>query len=245
MFDLGQSIANWRKEMIAAGIKPESLDELEIHLREEIEEQIKLGANEEQAFEIAVQRIGQAGPLKTEFKNAGFANCWGEDKNARINRGFALLWLAYCSWGFFSLVTPFLFLVSAMIQGSIVNDKFWLLFGGNQGITLIPDLLLVLLFEVIFLRGIIAAILLFDGKNNEIRTIRFIAILGLLAFAAQIISFKNFICCGLWYSGAVFAARTFAFRDFFLLAIASVAFNVASLWLLRSPLRRNLKTETT
>ena len=38
MFDLEQSITNWRKQMLAAGIKsPVPLEELEIHLREEIE----------------------------------------------------------------------------------------------------------------------------------------------------------------------------------------------------------------
>ena len=40
MFDLEKAIANWRKQMLAAGIKmPAPLEELEIHLREEIEQQ--------------------------------------------------------------------------------------------------------------------------------------------------------------------------------------------------------------
>ena len=43
MFDLEKSIAEWRKQMLSAGIKtPVPLEELEIHLREEIEQQIKL-----------------------------------------------------------------------------------------------------------------------------------------------------------------------------------------------------------
>ena len=69
MFDLEQSIADWRKQMLAAGIKtPVPLDELEIHLREEIEQQIKSGLNAQQAFAAAVQQIGQANRLKREFK---------------------------------------------------------------------------------------------------------------------------------------------------------------------------------
>jgi hypothetical protein len=69
MFDLEQSIAEWRRQMLAAGIKsPVPLDELEIHLREEIEQQIKLGLSEQNAFNSTVQKIGQAGPLKIEFK---------------------------------------------------------------------------------------------------------------------------------------------------------------------------------
>ena len=69
MFNLKQAIAEWRKQMIAAGIKsPTPLDELEIHLREEIEQQMKSGLNGQQAFENSVQQIGQPGSLKGEFK---------------------------------------------------------------------------------------------------------------------------------------------------------------------------------
>jgi len=55
--------------MLAAGIKsPVPLEELESHLREEIERQIQSGANEQQAFASATAGVGQAGPLKAEFK---------------------------------------------------------------------------------------------------------------------------------------------------------------------------------
>jgi hypothetical protein len=41
MFNLEQSIAEWRQQMLAAGIKtPATLNELESHLREEFERQI-------------------------------------------------------------------------------------------------------------------------------------------------------------------------------------------------------------
>lgn len=72
MFDLEQSIANWRKQMLAAGIKsPAPLEELESHLREEIERQMKPGLEEREAFASAVQKIGEARALKTEFKKTG------------------------------------------------------------------------------------------------------------------------------------------------------------------------------
>ena len=72
MFNMEQSIANWRRQMLAAGIKtPVPLEELEIHLREDIEQQVKSGLNEPQAFKAAVQRIGQANTLKSEFATAG------------------------------------------------------------------------------------------------------------------------------------------------------------------------------
>ena len=72
MFNLEQSIADWRKQMLAAGIKtPVPLEELENHLRDEIERQTQSGMNEQKAFEISVQQIGQSNALKTEFRKIG------------------------------------------------------------------------------------------------------------------------------------------------------------------------------
>ena len=71
MFNLEQSIADWRRQMFAAGIKtPVLLEELEIHLREEIEQQLKSGLNEQKAFEISVQQVGQPKTLESEFKKS-------------------------------------------------------------------------------------------------------------------------------------------------------------------------------
>ncbi|MGO8838222.1 MAG: hypothetical protein ACLQAH_13985 [Limisphaerales bacterium] len=69
MFDLEKSIAGWRSQMLAAGINtPVPLEELENHLRDEIEQQLKSGTNAPLAFEAAVQEIGKANMLKTEFE---------------------------------------------------------------------------------------------------------------------------------------------------------------------------------
>jgi hypothetical protein len=69
MFNLEQAIADWRSQMLAAGIKtPTPLEELEVHLRDEIELQIKSGLNESRAFEFAVQWIGRPKMLDVEFK---------------------------------------------------------------------------------------------------------------------------------------------------------------------------------
>ena len=68
MFELEKSVTEWRQQMLAAGIKTaESLDELENHLREEVEKQIKSGQNPERAFEMAMDQIGRPEILKTEF----------------------------------------------------------------------------------------------------------------------------------------------------------------------------------
>jgi hypothetical protein len=69
MSNLEQSIATWRRQMLSAGIKtPVPLEELEIHLRDEIEQQVKSGLNEPEAFDFAVRKIGQASALKKEFR---------------------------------------------------------------------------------------------------------------------------------------------------------------------------------
>jgi hypothetical protein len=72
MFNLEQAIADWRQQMLVAGISaPAPLEELEIHLREDIAQQMQSGLSAQQAFGIAVKTIGQAPELKREFKKAG------------------------------------------------------------------------------------------------------------------------------------------------------------------------------
>jgi hypothetical protein len=69
MFNLEQSIADWRRQMLAAGIKmPVPLEELESHLREDIAQQMQSGLSAQQAFGIAMKKIGRALELKREFK---------------------------------------------------------------------------------------------------------------------------------------------------------------------------------
>jgi hypothetical protein len=69
MFNLEQAILDWRRQMLAAGIKsPVPLDELECHLRDEIDEQGKAGLGEADAFRAAVKNLGPAPVLQPEFK---------------------------------------------------------------------------------------------------------------------------------------------------------------------------------
>jgi len=69
LFDLEQAISQWRQQMMTAGIKaPVPLEELESHLRDEIEQQSKAGRSEAGAFEAAVRTIGQARAVEGEFK---------------------------------------------------------------------------------------------------------------------------------------------------------------------------------
>jgi hypothetical protein len=69
MFDLKQSITDWRRQMLAAGIKtPVPLEELESHLREEIGRLVKSGLDDQKAFNTAIQKIGPVQAIQNEFE---------------------------------------------------------------------------------------------------------------------------------------------------------------------------------
>ncbi len=69
--NLEENISEWRQQMLAAGIKtPVPLEELESHLRDEIERQLKSGLNAQAAFELSIQKIGQPEKLNREFKKS-------------------------------------------------------------------------------------------------------------------------------------------------------------------------------
>ena len=69
MFDLEQAVAEWRRQMVKAGIKtPVPLEELESHLRDEIERQTESGLSAVEAFPAAVHKIGAAQGIQSEFR---------------------------------------------------------------------------------------------------------------------------------------------------------------------------------
>ena len=75
MLDIDLLITDWRRQMAAGGFKsPAVLDELESHLRDEIEKQLQSGRTVRQAFESAVQRLGKREELQREFAGANPAS---------------------------------------------------------------------------------------------------------------------------------------------------------------------------
>jgi hypothetical protein len=78
MFHLDAEIGQWRSQLARHGLRTVSiLDELESHLREEVAQRMRSGLTVEQAFAAAVQQIGPAGALSTEFaKLAGSKARW-------------------------------------------------------------------------------------------------------------------------------------------------------------------------
>ena len=81
MFDLERAISEWRRDMLAAGIKDLSvLDELECHLREDLARQVESGESMEGAFEAAMPRVGDPRLLRSEFAKVG------EEKGVLLRR---------------------------------------------------------------------------------------------------------------------------------------------------------------
>ena len=72
MFDLEKAIHEWQRQMSSEGVSASVLlDELESHLREEVETKIRSGLDAQRAFENAVQEIGRPDMIKNEFKKIG------------------------------------------------------------------------------------------------------------------------------------------------------------------------------
>ncbi len=68
MFNLEQAIEQWRRQVEAAGLNSaEALDELECHLRDDVEVQVLSGLDTQSAFELAAQRLGTPVELSKEF----------------------------------------------------------------------------------------------------------------------------------------------------------------------------------
>ena len=87
MFNLDHAIAEWRQQMFAAGINSDKvLDELESHLREDIERRIRSGMPAEKAFDKAVAGIGEVGALREEFRKIGWVTL-----SQRVRRAMLML----------------------------------------------------------------------------------------------------------------------------------------------------------
>jgi hypothetical protein len=109
MFDLEQSITDWRNQMLAAGIKtPVPLEELEIHLREEIEQQMRSGTEAQPVLEAAIQKIGRTDVLKNEFQKTNLPTV--EETRIKVIVG-----------GVLTLLVGFIMLWAAVVQSRDVG----------------------------------------------------------------------------------------------------------------------------
>ena len=111
MPELEQRIAEWRRRLTIAGIKtPQVLDELESHLREDIELRVRSGTSAPEAFSAAVERVGHAAALKSEFEKVGGTK--GTQRRKYLWRGSALgvgmfaAGISLCYFFVFPLILP-------------------------------------------------------------------------------------------------------------------------------------------
>jgi hypothetical protein len=193
MFNLEQAISEWRKQMQAAGIKsPEPLAELESHLREDIQQQIRSGASEQAALEGAVVRIGRGTVLSAEFAVVeDLAGLVDVDKSTSTDRLLGVLWAAGCLW---SLITLELWSISPFgLSDPPDTARFPL---GNP-----PETALLILNGLpvfIYVAGIVGSLCLFRGAEWGRRMVRSIALLMLILCAAQILIFRMFAAWSVW-----------------------------------------------
>jgi hypothetical protein len=87
MFELEEAIASWRAQMAAAGLKCAGvLDELEAHLRDDLEQRTRAGLAQGEAFAAATRAMGDAEALQSEFEKAT-----GEKRRSRIRNAVLIL----------------------------------------------------------------------------------------------------------------------------------------------------------
>jgi hypothetical protein len=182
MFNLEQSIAEWRRRMLAAGVKNSNvLDELENHLREDVEKQVREGSSVQQAFEAATRQIGQANVLKTEFVKAkSHFRFWGDSKSARTDCILGVLWLAGCSLSFNTLCRQS---IPPHSPGTSPDTAFELMNG---------------LGAFIYAAGILGSIFLLRGAEWGRSIVRMIALVLVIACVAHILTFSMPVAWRVW-----------------------------------------------
>jgi hypothetical protein len=86
MLNLEQRIGEWRRNMAkASDHRRELLEELEEHLREEVKRLVRSGVAEENAFELAVSKLGAPSAVAAEYdKLTSAQRTWWPVKVARI-----------------------------------------------------------------------------------------------------------------------------------------------------------------
>jgi len=181
MFDIEQSTAKWRRQMVAAGIKsPSVLDELESHLREDVSQQMRCGLEAHEPFEWASSRIGQGSVLKTEFAKArGFWRFLGENKAVKTNRILGVLWLTGCSLSLNTVCRQF---VPSQPTGTSPDTTL---------------LWMTMMAGCIYLAGMIGSVFLFRGAKWGRSIVRMLALLMMIVCIAQASNFRMRVWCGI------------------------------------------------
>jgi hypothetical protein len=76
-FDLNKSLKLWRQALAdSPSFQPDNLDELEVHIRDSVNTLETKGLSTEEAFLIAIRRVGQPSALDTEFGKVNSEVVW-------------------------------------------------------------------------------------------------------------------------------------------------------------------------
>lgn len=76
MPDMERRLEEWRRAALASVGRREIVEELEAHLREEIDRLTAVGRSQEEAFAVAAARLGTPPALAAEFAKVGAAGWW-------------------------------------------------------------------------------------------------------------------------------------------------------------------------
>ena len=77
MFDLEQQLSKWRSQMLAGdACLPDDIDELEAHVLDAMGDLESKGLTQEEAFWVAVHRMGDAKSLNGEFRKINGGLAW-------------------------------------------------------------------------------------------------------------------------------------------------------------------------
>jgi hypothetical protein len=131
-------IAEWRAYVAnAAGVNGRDVDELEDHLRHQIAELNAVGLAPDEAFLVAVKRMGDLDALSREFAREHSGRLWkqlilsGEDEPARASGG----WLTTLA---FAVAAAVVVQVARLAAGFPDEEPTWL--ARNAGLLVLPFL---------------------------------------------------------------------------------------------------------
>lgn len=79
MFNLDEAIGQWRVNMACGGACSKSdLDELESHVRDQVDHLLSANLSHEEALSVALHRIGNPDALRAEYAKVNSAGLWQE-----------------------------------------------------------------------------------------------------------------------------------------------------------------------
>jgi hypothetical protein len=138
MENVESQIAEWRAYVAnAAGVDGRDVDELEDHLRHQIAELNAVGLTDDEAFLVAVKRMGDLDDLSREFAREHSGRLWkqlvlsGDDEQARAATGWVEALV-------FALAAAIAIQIARVAAGFPDDDPTW--FERNLGLVVLPFL---------------------------------------------------------------------------------------------------------